>query len=325
MGAHVIDGRGLAAELKERLAAEVADFMEAGVVPGLATVLVGSPAEAEAYERRVRKLAGELGYRYACERLPIDAEEAEVIATVGKLKSDPRVSGILVLKPLPDHVSEAAVYRALDPLKDIEAVHPVNAGLLALGRPRYVPSTPAAAFHMLDRYLVGSGRDPAEFYPSSNVVFVGRSNNVGKPAVSLGFLRNATVISCDEHAYNAGRLAEFTKQADVLIVAAGVPELIKKEHVREGVIAIDVGINSRRDPHTGKESFVGDLDFAGVATMAEALSPVPGGVGPITDVWLLKNTAAAARVSTRAEETRRSLEPAAAGKNGIVGAATIFA
>ena len=229
MGAHVIDGRGLAAELKGRLAAEVADFMEAGVVPGLATVLVGSPAEAEAYERRVRKLAGELGYRYACERLPIDAEEAEVIATVGKLKSDPRVSGILVLKPLPDHVSEAAVYRALDPLKDIEAVHPVNAGLLELGRPRYVPSTPAAAFHMLDRYLVGSGRDPAEFYPSSNVVFVGRSNNVGKPAVSLGFLRNATVISCDEHAHNAGRLAEFTKQADVLIVAAGVPGLIKKD------------------------------------------------------------------------------------------------
>ena len=143
MGAHVIDGRGLAAELKGRLAAEVADLIDTGVVPGLATVLVGSPAEA--YERRVRKLAGELGDRYACERLPIDAEEAEVIATVGKLKSDPRVSGILVLKPLPDHVSEAAVYRALDPLKDIEAVHPVNAGLLALGRPRYVPSTPAAA------------------------------------------------------------------------------------------------------------------------------------------------------------------------------------
>ena len=131
------------------------------------------------------------------------------------------------------------------------------------------------------------------------------------------------MISCDEHAHNAGRLAEFTKQADVLIVAAGVPGLIKKEHVREGVIAIDVGINSRRDPHTGKESFVGDLDFAGVATMADALSPVPGGVGPITDVWLLKNTVTAARVSTRAEETRRSLEPADAGKNGIVGAATI--
>jgi methylenetetrahydrofolate dehydrogenase (NADP+)/methenyltetrahydrofolate cyclohydrolase len=243
-----------------------------------------------------------------------------VIATVGKLKEDPRVSGILVLKPLPDHVSEAAVYRALDPLKVIEAVHPMNAGLLALGRPRYVPSTPAAAFHMLDRYLVGSDRDPAEFYPRSNLVFVGRSNNVGKPAVSLGFSRNATVISCEGHAYDAGHLAEFTTQADSLIVAAGVPGLIRKEHVREGVIAIDIGINPVRDPRTGKQGFVGDLDFSGVATRAEALSPVPGGVGPITDVWLLKNTADAARLSTRAEAARRSLERANTG--GIVGTGT---
>ena len=290
-------------------------------MPGLATVLVGSPAEAAVYERRVRSLAGELGYRYACERLPLEAEEAEVIATVGKLKEDPRVSGILVLKPLPDHVSEAAVYRALDPLKDIEAVHPMNAGLLALGRPRYVPSTPAAAFHMLDRYLVGSDSYPAGFYPRSNLVFVGRSNNVGKPAVSLGFSRNATVISCEGHAYNAGHLAEFTTQADSLIVAAGVPGLIRKEHVREGVIAIDIGINPVRDPRTGKQGFVGDLDFSGVATRAEALSPVPGGVGPITDVWLLKNTADAARLSTRAEAARRSLERA--NTDGIVGTGTV--
>ncbi len=321
MGVRVIDGRGLAAELKEGLAAEAKELRDAGVVPGLSTVLVGSPAEATVYERRVRSLAGELGYRYACERLPADTEEAEVIAAVGKLKAYPRVSGILVLKPLPDHVLEAAVYRALDPLKDIEAVHPVNAGLLALGRPRYVPSTPAAAFHMLDRYLVGSGRDPAEFYSRSNVVVVGRSNNVGKPAVSLGSSRNAIVISCDEHAYKAGRLAEFTTKADVLIVAAGVPGLIKKEHVREGVIAIDIGINPVRDFRTGEQRFVGDLDFSGVAARAEALSPVPGGVGPITEVWLLKNTADAARISTRAEAARRSLETADAG--GFVGTDTM--
>jgi methylenetetrahydrofolate dehydrogenase (NADP+) / methenyltetrahydrofolate cyclohydrolase len=263
MGARVIDGRGLAAELKEGLAAEVAGLRDTGVVPGLATVLVGSPAE-------------------------------------------------------------VAVYRALDPLKDIEvAVHPVNAGLLAIGRPRYVLSTPAAAFHMFDRYLVGSDRDPAEFYSRSNVVFVGRSNNVGKPAVSLGFSRNTTVVSCDEHAYNAGRLAEFTTQADILIVAAGVPGLIRNEHVREGVIAIDIGINPVRDPRTGKQGFVGDLDFSAVATRAEALSPVPGGVGPITDAWLLKNTADAARISTRAEAARRSLETAT--KDGNVETDTIFA
>ena len=263
MGARVTDGRGPAAELKEGLAAEVAGLRETGVVPGLATVLVGSPAE-------------------------------------------------------------VAVYRALDPLKDIKvAAHPVNAGLLAFGRPRYVLSTLAAAFHMFDRYLVGSDRDPAEFYSRSNVEFVGRSNNVGKPAVSLGFSRDTTVVSCDEHAYNAGRLAEFTSRADGLIAAAGVPGPIEKEHVREGVIAIDIGINPVRDPRTGKQGFVGDLDSSGVATGAEALSPVPGGVGPITDEWLLKNTTDAARIFTRAEAAQRSLETATT--DGIVETDTTFA
>jgi methylenetetrahydrofolate dehydrogenase (NADP+)/methenyltetrahydrofolate cyclohydrolase len=176
---------------------------------------------------------------------------------------------------------------------------------------------------MFDRYLVGSDRDPAKFYSRSNVVFVGRYNNVGKPAVSLGFSRNATVISCDEHAYNAGRLAEFTTQAGILIVAAGVLGLIRNEYVREGVIAIDIGINPVRDPRTGKQGFVGDLDFSAVATRAKALSPVPGGVGPITDAWLLKNTADAARISTRAEAARRSLETVTT--DGIVEIDTIFA
>ena len=155
MGARLIDGRGLAAEFKEGLAAEVAGLRDAGVVPGLATVLVGSPAEAEVYERRVCSLAGELGYRYACERLPLDAEEAEVIATVGKLKEDPSVSGILVLKPLPDHVSKAAVYRALDPLKDIEAA------LRAPSRrnPRWSPP--------LRRVPFAGGTEPEVAFPES--------------------------------------------------------------------------------------------------------------------------------------------------------------
>lgn len=149
---------------------------------------------------------------------------------------------------------------------------------------------------MLDRYLVTSGHDPANFYARSTVVVVGRSNNVGKPAVSLGFSRNATVISCDEHTYNAGYLRDYTQNADVLIVAAGVPELIDGSYVREGVIAIDVGINPVEDSYTGKVRLVGDLDFSSVAAKAEAISPVPGGVGPITDVWLLKNAALAAKL-----------------------------
>lgn len=296
--AKLIDGEAMAADLKTRVVARVAALAERGVRPGLATVLVGADYSAQAYERRVRRLAAELGCRYVCEQLPADAEEADAVAAVGKLDADPRVSGILVLRPLPPHVSEVALYRALDPRKDIEAVHPVNAGLLALGRPRFVPSTPASAFHMLDRYLADSGRDPAAFYAGGLVVVVGRSANVGKPAILLAMERNATVVSCDVHTYRAGRLYELTAAADALIVAVGVPGLITGDHVRDGVIAIDVGINAVRDVHTGRMRLVGDLDFDSVAAKAEAVSPVPGGVGPITDVWLLRNTVTAIEAAT---------------------------
>lgn len=298
MSAHVIDGRALSGELKGQLAAEVATLAESELRPGLVTLLVGSDGAAETYERRLRSLSEELGFYYRCERFPEGVEESRVIDAVSDLNTDPRVSGILLLKPLlSSNISEAAVYRALNPLKDVEAVHPVNAGLLALGQPRYVPSTPASCFYLLDRYLEDSGRDPQEFYKRSNVVVVGRSNNVGKPAVSLAYSRNATVVSCDEYTSYAGRLAENTREADVLIVAAGVANLIKEEHVREGVVAADIGINPVKDPHSGKTALVGDLDFEGVSRRAEAISPVPGGVGPITDVWLLKNTLFATRLS----------------------------
>lgn len=292
MSAAAIDGARYAEELKRRVAAEAAEVVASGGSPGLATVLVGDDYPARAYERRLRRIAGELGCRYVCERLPGDVEEAQAVATVGKLDADPRISGILVLRPLPRHVAEVALYRALDPLKDVESVHPVNAGLLALGRPRYIPSTPASCFHILDRYLVESGRDPGDFYAGCTIVVVGRSANVGKPALHLALARNATVISCDEHAYHAGRLHEHTRIADVLIVAAGVPALLGGDHIREGVIAIDVGINAVPGP-TGIR-LVGDLDHASVAQRAEAVTPVPGGVGPVTDVWLLRNTIAAA-------------------------------
>lgn len=307
MSAHVIDGRRLARELKERLAAEIKLLTQQGIRPGLATVLVGESYPAKAYERRVRQLAEELGCHYVAEHLPDDIEEADAIATVGKLDADPRISGILVLRPLPEHISEVAMYRALDPLKDIEAVHPVNAGLLALGRPRYIPSTPASAFHLLDHYLTESGRDTADFYTSANIVVVGRSNNVGKPAIHLGFARNATVLSCDVHSYHAGLLYQHTATADVIVVAAGAPGVIAGQHVKDGVIAVDVGINPI-EGDDGKVRLVGDLDADSVAAKAEALSPVPGGVGPITDVWLLKNTVAAARLTAEVNAAQASLE-----------------
>lgn len=295
MGARIIDGNKYSGELQCGLAREVAELLECGARPGLATLLAGSQEAVDSYERRARRLAEHLGYHYRCERLAHDADEAEVIATVEELNADPDISGILILRPLPEGVSEAAVYSALAPSKDIEAQHPENAGLLALGRPRYEPSTAASCFYLLDRYLADSGREPAEFYRKSTVTLVGRSDTVGKPAVSLGFARGATVISCDKNASDSGRLAEYTGQAEVLIVAAGVPSLIKREHVREGAIVLDVGTNPVTDPGTGEVRLVGDVDLASVASKAEAVSPVPGGVGAVTYTKLLVNVAEAAR------------------------------
>ncbi len=299
MAAHVIDGEALAAELRENVEASFGDVVEAGVRPGLATVLVGDDYSAQAYERRLRRLAEELGCHYASEVLAPDIEEADAFAVIGKLNADPRVSGILILRPLPKQVSEGHIYRTLDPLKDVEAVHPDNAGLLALGQPRFVPSTPASVFFMLDRYVEDSGRDPKTFYNGLDLVLVGRSNNVGKPALWLGLARNATVVSCHAYTSQAGRLPDHMLRADILVVAAGVPGIVTGEIVKEGVIAIDVGINAVKDEETGKTRLVGDLDFESVAAKAEAISPVPGGVGPITDVWLLRNTIEAARYRAR--------------------------
>jgi methylenetetrahydrofolate dehydrogenase (NADP+)/methenyltetrahydrofolate cyclohydrolase len=294
MSAAVIDGEALAAELREEVERDFAELAGRGIRAGLATVLVGDDYAAQAYERRVRRLAEELGCHYTSEVLAPDVEHADALAVVGKLNADPRVSGILVLRPLPPQVSEASLYRTLDPLKDVEAVHPDNAGLLALGEPRFTPSTPASIFFLLDRYVERTGRDPSTFYNGLDLVLVGRSNNVGKPALWLGLARGATVVSCHHFTSQAGRLADHTRRADIAIVAAGVPGVVTGDMVKEGVIAVDVGINAVKG-NDGKTRLVGDLDFESVAAKAEAITPVPGGVGPITDVQLLRNTVAAAR------------------------------
>ena len=272
----------------------------------------------------MRRLAEGLDYHYVSERLPSDVDLPDVLATIGKMNADPRVTGVLVLRPLPRHLPEAQINAAVDPRKDIEGQHPENAGLLALGRPRFVPSTPASCFYLLDSYARSTGVDPGEFYGGKTLVVVGRSSSVGKPAQWLGLERNATVLAAHSRTSASGRLAEATSQADILIVAAGKPGLVTGDMVSDGVIAVDVGFHTVNDPATGKPRFTGDLDFDydglidddtdatlpnellfdnldSVAAKAEAITPVPGGVGPITDVWLVGNTLVAAALSVQVE------------------------
>lgn len=298
---NVIDGNALAEELQAGVEDELKILRLSAVRPGLATVMIGADYGAEAYERHIRRLAEQLDYRYVSEHLGLDVELADVLATLGKLNADPRVTGILVLQPLPPHLPQADINSALDPLKDVEAVHPANAGLLAQGRPRFIPSTPASCFYILDSYLRSRGHDPKAFYRGRTLVVVGRSNGVGKPAQWLGLQRDATVVTCHTGTSEAGRLADFTRTADILIAATGTPALITGDMVRDGVIAVDVGINALKDHSTGAIHIVGDLDFEGVGAKAEAITPVPGGVGPVTDVWLVGNTLAAAAMSARME------------------------
>ncbi|MEU9335687.1 tetrahydrofolate dehydrogenase/cyclohydrolase catalytic domain-containing protein [Streptomyces sp. NPDC048290] len=294
MTAQVIDGRACARALKADLLADLSRLREDGPAIGLATILVGDTYGSAAYERRLRRLAEEVGVPYRPHRLASDTPQDELVALVGRLNDDPAISGVLVLRPLPPHIDEATVFRAIDPLKDIESVHPENAGLLALGVPRFVPSTAASVFHLLDTWLDSVGENRADFYHRSLIVVVGRSNNVGKPAISLGYERQATVQSVDEWADRTTGLGRHTRWADVLIVAAGKAGLIKAEHVSDQAIVIDVGINPWTGPD-GRVHMVGDVDHASVAPRARAITPVPGGVGPVTDVWLMRNTVLAAR------------------------------
>lgn len=291
MSAHLIDGQAYADELTETTARDVAHQLTHGIRPCLATLRIGDDHTAAVYERRLRILADTVGCHHIAASLPLDITTCDATAAVERLSDDPRISGVLLLRPTPPNVDDNAMRDALDPAKDIEAVHPVNAGLLSQGRPRYVPSTPAAAFHLLNRYLTDTGRDPATTYEHSNLVIIGRSDNVGKPATLLALALGATVTSCDVHSHRAGLLTEHTRNADILIVAAGVPGLITSDHVKDGAIILDIGINPVKT--NGRTHLVGDV-AASTRTKAEAVTPVPGGIGPITDLLLLQNVIRAA-------------------------------
>jgi methylenetetrahydrofolate dehydrogenase (NADP+) / methenyltetrahydrofolate cyclohydrolase len=285
-----IDGRALAREMLRAVSARVAALSGPA---GIATLLIGADEAARIYQRRIHRAAAQVGLASRDEALPGEASLGLVSATVADLNADPEISGILILRPIPPHLPEALVLRSIPPQMDVEAQHPENAGLLALGTPRFVPSTAGAAFALLDRHMQSLGRSLELAYDGVDLVIVGRSNNVGKPAAILGLARNATVISAHKHTADAGRLAEHTRLADVLIVAAGVPGLVTGEMVRPGAIVIDIGIN----PVPGSDGavhLVGDVDFESVIEVASAVSPVPGGVGPITDAWVLHNAVQAA-------------------------------
>jgi methylenetetrahydrofolate dehydrogenase (NADP+)/methenyltetrahydrofolate cyclohydrolase len=279
----LLDGKKLAETMQAEVAEQVTRRIAAGRrPPGLATVLLGDDPASQVYVRNKRRACARASMTSFHHDLPATTTQQELLTLVERLNADPEVHGILVQLPLPKGIDEAAVIRSVSPAKDVDAFHPENLGLLAAGHPRFVPCTPAGIQQLLVRY----GVDPS----GADVVVVGRSNIVGKPVALLLAQKwpggNATVTI----AHTATRdLAGHTRRADILIVAAGRPATVTADMVKPGAVVVDVGTNKRSD---GK--LVGDVDFEGVAPKARAISPVPGGVGPMTITMLMVNTLKAA-------------------------------
>ncbi len=273
MTATILDGKALAARVREEVAGEVAELGELG----LATVLVGDDPASDIYIRGKHKAASEAGMRPRDVRLPAETTERELLELVRELNADDGVDGLLVQLPLPGHIDEARILRSVDPMKDVDGFHPFNAGQLFLDRPTLAPATPSGVIELLDAYDV-----PLE---GARAVVVGRSAIVGKPMAMMLLRRNATVTIC--HSRTAD-LAGHTAAADVLVVAVGAAAVVGAEMVKPGATVVDVGMNRTE---TG---LVGDVDPA-AAELAAFITPVPGGVGPMTIAMLLRNTVKAAR------------------------------
>ena len=276
--ARVIDGRAVAAKVRERVTGEVAELRERGVIPGLATVLVGKDPASRVYVRMKRKACEEVGIASTHHELSGDVPEAELQDLLEGLGADPAVSGILLQLPLPEHLDALQMAALIPPEKDVDGLTPLSAGLLAHGRDSLVPCTPAGVMELL--HEAGTELEGAQ------AVVLGRSQLVGKPVAALLLAANATVTHCHSRTRD---LAAVCSQADVLIAAVGRPGTVTAGMVREGATVIDVGTNRTED------GLVGDVDFGPVAERAGAITPVPGGVGPMTIAMLLSNTAKAAR------------------------------
>ncbi|MGH8897758.1 MAG: bifunctional 5,10-methylenetetrahydrofolate dehydrogenase/5,10-methenyltetrahydrofolate cyclohydrolase [Egibacteraceae bacterium] len=281
MSARIIDGNATAAEERGRIAAEVAELAAKGIVPGLAAVLVGDDPASHVYVNGKERDCQAVGMRSLGARLPAGIAQDELHAEIDRLNADPEVSGTIVQMPLPDHLDAIAAQERIDPDKDVDGLHPVNAGRLLRGDPLFVPATPLGVQVLLTRYGIPVA--------GADVVIVGRSQLVGRPLAALLSLRgtNATVTVCHTGTRD---LAAHTRRADIVVVAAGAPRTLTADMVRPGATVIDVGISRGPD---GK--LVGDVDFDAVAEVAGSITPVPGGVGPMTRAMLLHNTLLAAR------------------------------
>ena len=278
--AKIIDGKAVAASVRAELKAECESlYKEYGVRPGLAVIIVGDDAASQVYVRNKEKGCAEVGYYSEVYRLPADTKEEELLSLVDKLNRDERIHGILCQLPLPKHLDETKVILAIDPKKDVDAFHPENVGKIMIGNYSFLPCTPAGVMELISSTGVDiSGKE---------CVVVGRSNIVGKPQAMLLLQKNGTVTICHSRTKD---LKSQTLKADILVVAIGKADFITGDMIKEGVVVIDVGMNRRAD---GK--LTGDVDFASCEPKASFITPVPGGVGPMTITMLLKNTMTSAK------------------------------
>ncbi len=291
MTATVISGTEIAKQIRQELKQEVTLLKyKQDLVPGLATILIGDDPASQVYINAKVKICQELGIFSVKHILPADINEPTLLALIKRLNKDHKVHGILVQLPLPQHINESNVIMAIDPKKDVDSFHPVNVGRLMIGEPDYLPCTPQG----IQQLLLRSGIE----IEGAEVVIVGRSNIVGKPIANMLLQKkpgaNATVTVC--HTATSD-IATHTRRADILIVAAGKPKAITADMVKEGVVVIDVGVNQIGTTPEGQRILVGDVDFEAVKEKAKAITPVPGGVGPMTIAMLMTNTVKAAKLA----------------------------
>jgi methylenetetrahydrofolate dehydrogenase (NADP+)/methenyltetrahydrofolate cyclohydrolase len=288
MPAALLDGKALAQTMQAELAAAVADFTRRTFVrPGLAAVLVGDRPDSRSYVTLKRKACEKVGIESWLYEMPASVTQSELQGLVSSLNDDRRVHGILVQMPLPSHLDSARIVDAVDPLKDADGFGPVSLGLLASGRPRFLACTPRGIIELMTRNGIS--------VTGKRVAVAGRSTIVGLPMALILLLKehNATVTVCHSRTPDLGAV---TRQADVVIMAIGKPNTLRADMVKPGAVVIDVGTNRIQDPETNTSRWVGDVDFAGVSEVASAITPVPGGVGPMTVAMLLHNTLHAAQL-----------------------------